>query len=446
MPFTVVSTRGPFSHERVGGSYRIRYSAGGVSNSISRLMELEGGTWICLGDGTGDSAFEVEDHENYKIVRVLIGKKEIKGFYEGYANGTLWPLFHYFRERVHFNQTNYMYYEVVNKLFAETVKRNIDDDSTIWIHDYQLSLLPGMLRNDSVTNRIIFSWHIPWVSPEFFSTLPESKQIVQGISRADAITVHTSLYRTNLISSYSFVTGSDNGIDGKVFSIPLGIDNKYFSRKSERSHYPLDRTDRKFIFSIDRLDYTKGLIDRVLAIEKLLNLHPDLSEKFVYVMAVNPSRTSVRQYQIFKRELEFQVGRINGEFGNVNWMPILYMYKRLGESALLSFYRHADVALVTPLFDGLNLVSKEFVACSKDGVLVLSKFAGAAQDLPGALIVNPNSLEEMANAIKQALTMNPEERAERLKRMKESVEKKNLAWWLTRVRSLAVRKPHEVSS
>ncbi len=446
MPFTVVSTRGPFSHERTGGAYRIRYSAGGVSSSISRLMDHEGGTWVCLGDGSGDQAFEVEDHGNYRISRVIIGKKETKGFYEGYANSTLWPLFHYFRERVNYNQTNFMYYEIVNKLFAETVKRNIDVNTTIWVHDYQLALLPGMLRNDGIKNRIIFSWHIPWVSPEFFSLLPESRQLIQGIARADAITVHTDWYKTNFVNSYRFVTDSDDSIESRVFDIPLGIDNRYYASKAKHAHYPLDRKDRKLIFSVDRLDYTKGLVNRVLAVEKLLILYPYLAEKFVYVMAVNPSRASVRQYQIFRRELEFQIGRINGEYGNVNWMPIVYMYKRLGESSLISFYRHADVALVTPLSDGLNLVSKEFVACTNDGVLVLSKFAGAAQDLKGAVIVNPNSLEEMANAIRLALTMDADERAQRLTSMKGNVERRNLTWWLNRVRSLAARKLHENAS
>lgn len=431
--------RGPFSHDKVGTGYRIRYGSGGVSTSISRLMSMEGGTWICLGDGSGDSNYEVEDYENYRIARVIIGNRELRGFYEGYANSTLWPLFHYFRERVNYNQTNYMYYEVVNKLFSETVKRNTDKNSVIWIHDYQLALLPGMLRSDGVKNRIIFSWHIPWVSPEFFSSLPESKQVINGIMGADAITVHTDIYRNNLINSYKFLSGSEKRIDSKVYTLPLGIDDRYFAKKSSGSAYPMDRKDRKLIFSIDRLDYTKGLVNRVLAIERLLENHPELAEKFVYVMAVNPSRTAVRQYQIFKRDLEFNIGRVNGRFGSVNWMPIVYMYKRLGESSLLSFYRHANIGLVTPLFDGLNLVSKEYVACSTDGILILSRFAGAAQDLDGAVLVNPNSIDEMASAIKMALKMGSQERAERLKKMKMNVQRKNLSWWISRIRAIAER-------
>lgn len=428
----VVTTRCPISYDKAGGKVTVRHNAGGVSNSLDKLMAKEGGTWICWGDGTGDREHEVENHNGYTIVRLFLSQGEKKGFYDGYSNGTLWPLFHYFRERIKYTQSYYYYYDAVNRHFAEVVSRQVMDGDTIWIHDYQLALLPGLLRANGIHNPILFTWHIPWVSGEFFGILPESKTILSSLASCDAVTFHTGLYRDNFVESCNLILGRDDEYGKKAFAIPLGIDYEHYANSGRKIKNPFP-DDRKTIFSIDRLDYTKGLTDRVLAVRTLLERHPELLGKFSYVLVVTPSRTSIKEYLNAKRDLEMNIGRVNGEFGTVNWVPIIYIYKRISEASLLSYYRHADVALITPLMDGLNLVSKEFIAASRSGVLVLSKFAGSSEELKDAITVNPNSHAEVADAIYSALTMNRDEAVSRLESMKNAVRKRDISWWLGRI-------------
>ena len=428
----VVTTRCPISYDRAGGKVTVRKNAGGVSNSLDKLLSKEGGTWICWGDGTGDREHEVESHNGYTIVRLFLTQGEKKGFYDGYSNGTLWPLFHYFRERIKYAPSYFFSYENANRKFADAVSRLVTERDTIWIHDYQLALLPGLLRAGGIRNAILFTWHIPWVSGEFFALLPESGAVLSSLAASDAVTFHTALYRDNFVGSCNLLLDRSEDYAKKAFAIPLGIDYEHYSNTGRRVKNPFPE-NRKTIFSIDRLDYTKGLTDRVLAVRTLLERHPELVGKFSYVLVVTPSRTSIKEYINAKRELEMNIGRVNGEFGTVNWVPILYIYKRISEASLLSYYMHADVALITPLMDGLNLVSKEFVAASRHGVLVLSKFAGSSEELKEAITVNPNSYGEVADAILLALTMSREEAFSRLEAMKAKVKKRDLHWWLGRI-------------
>ena len=439
LAFIVVTTRGPFSYERSAGKETVRYNPGGVSTSLSHLMQKEGGTWICWGDGNNDKQHPDEISGNYRIIRVFINDRERRGFYDDYSNSTLWPLFHYFRERIKYPKSAFLMYRKVNHDFLEAVKKVYSPGDTIWIHDYQLTLLPAMIRSEIPDARIVFTWHIPWVSGEFFSSLPESEEIIKSLCTSNCITFHTELYVRNFLDSVSQITGESESVRGKVHSIPLGIDYSYYHRKSEALQRSPFHGDQKAIFSVDRMDYTKGLTSRVNAIETLLEEHPDLSGKFVYYMAVSPSRTHVREYRTFKSDLEMHIGRINGRFSTFSWVPIMYMNKKLPESSLIGFYRFSHVALITPLFDGLNLVSKEFVASSRDGVLIISKFAGSASQLTGAIKVNPNSRAEMAQAIYTALNMEPEERRTRLEQMKKDVSRHNSTWWIRRIKEVSRR-------
>ena len=434
MKYIVVSSRCPFSHEKVAGKESIKENVGGVATALRRSMEKHGGTWICWGDGKLDGKYLEEDTGKYKIKRVLLSMPEKKGYYDLYSNRTLWPLFHYFRERVKYTDNGYEIYRRVNEKFARSIIESVSGDEVIWIHDYQLALVPKILRDSGIKNRIIFTWHIPWVSKEMFETLPESDDLIKSLSSSDFITFRTETYKKNfddLLTETSRV---------KSFVVPLGIDFRYFSnsRGGDIKSYTL--RDRKMIFSIDRLDYTKGLVNRVLAIEELLKRHQDLAGKFVYIIIVTPIVTTVSDYVAMKRELEMHIGRINGEFGSISWMPILYMYRKISDRMLVSYYKNADIALITPLIDGLNLVSKEFVASTDKGVLILSRFAGASNCLDGAVIVNPNSLGEVAEAIYKAMNMSEEEIHDRLTRMKKQVSKKDTDWWIRRINAIAMRK------
>lgn len=444
MSYLVVTSRCPISHENVGGNETIKKNVGGVATALRRAVKQEGGTWVCWGDGNLDYKYPEEDFEGYKIVRVFMTPRERKGFYDDYANGTLWPLFHYFRERMKLTPTGYSYYRTINEKFAEAIARHVKPGQKIWIHDYQLALVPRMLRDAGLENFITFTWHIPWVASEFFSTLPHARDIVDGISSSDLVTFHTNLYRKNFHESCQTLLGDRKDISDKLYTFSLGIDTEYYSSsRASRPNIEL-KNNRKLIFSIDRLDYTKGLVNRALAIEALLKKYPGDARRFNYVMIVTPSRTSVSEYMSMKKDLEMTVGRINGVYSDLSWQPIIYMYRRVTDKQLISYYRSADVGLITPLIDGLNLVSKEFVAASSHGVLVLSQFAGSIYSLPHALKVNPNDIEEVADRIHEAMHMPDDEVMSRLQRMKESVLERDLNWWLESIKSVALNREIEL--
>ncbi|MFG1545383.1 MAG: trehalose-6-phosphate synthase [Thermoplasmataceae archaeon] len=438
MRYVIVTSRCPVSHDRSGGRETLRRNVGGVVTALHQAMKANGGVWICWGDGNADMNYPVEDYEGYTVARIFLNRNEKHGFYDEYSNGTLWPLFHYFRERVRYVEDSFETYSAVNRKFAEAVAKYMDNDSVIWVHDYQLSLVPEFVRKLGIGNFIIFTWHIPWVSSEFFNILPQAKEIVDSITQADMITFHTELYRKNFRESCERLSQPDFNVDDRTSAYSLGIDSDYYSRVDEPVN-PLENLQKngKVIFSIDRLDYTKGLINRVLSVERVLKKYPDTRGRFHYVMMVTPSRTSVSEYIKMKRDLETEIGRINGSHGDIKWQPIIYMYSKISDRVLLSYYRYADIALITPVMDGLNLVSKEFVAASRQGILILSEFAGAAFNLPQALIVNPNDISAMADTIYTAMNMDKGEIARRLEAMKTSVTRRNLKWWIDAIEKRA---------
>lgn len=433
MSYLIVTSRCPTTHDRIRGKELVKDNVGGVVTALKRVMEREGGVWVCWGDGNLDHNYKEEDFGKYKVVRVMLNRTEKKGFYEEYSNAVLWPLFHYFREKIQYSRASYRQFKAVNEKFSDIVSKYAEEDMTVWIHDYQLSLVPGMIREKGVGNFSIFTWHIPWVASEFYSILPDREEIIRNISMADMITFHTDLYMSNFRNSYSRIVGNPSKLNGKLYTIPLGIDNEYYGKTKGRRIRVPSFEGRKVIFSIDRLDYSKGLVKRVLAIENLLDRYSEFSGKFVYVMIVTPSRTSVKGYVEMKKELEMQIGRINGEKGNISWWPIIYMYRRISDRTLLTYYRTADIALITPIVDGLNLVSKEFVSATTNGILIISEFAGASYDLGDAIKVNPNDINGLANQIVYALGMGDDEKLERLRKMKEVVKEKDIEWWIKQI-------------
>lgn len=432
MSYLIVTSRCPISHESVGGNETIKKNVGGVATALRRAMKQEGGTWVCWGDGNLDHKYPEEEFEGYRIVRVFMTTRERKGFYDDYANGTLWPLFHYFRERMKLSQTGFESYRHINAKFADAILTHSDPEEKIWIHDYQLALVPKMLRDAGATNFIIFTWHIPWVASEFYATLPRARDILRGMTASDMITFHTDLYKKNFRESCeNLISASGDSISGRLFTFSLGIDSNYYSSTAESRPAIELKNNRKLVFSIDRLDYTKGLVNRALAIESLLRRYPEDARRFNYVMIVTPSRTSVSEYMNMKKDLEQTVGRINGAHADLSWQPIIYMYRRVTDKQLVNYYKSSDVGLITPLIDGLNLVSKEFIAATTHGVLILSRFAGAVYSLPDAMKVNPNDINGVADSIHQAMHMPDEEILQRLASMKKSVSMSDLNWWLS---------------
>ncbi len=439
MSYLIVTSRCPISHEGFEGRETVRVNVGGVATALSRAMKQEGGTWVCWGDGSMDRKYPVEEHEGYRIVRVFMSAKERRGFYDDYANGKLWPLFHYFRGRMKNSPTGFSFYKLINERFAEAVRSEVKEDQVLWIHDYQLMLVPKMLRDRNLKNFIIFTWHIPWVASEFFSTLPHAHDLLEGMTSSDMITFHTDLYRKNFAESSESLMPYSEHLEEGLFTFSLGIDTSYYKPDTGSTKGIGLKNNQKLIFSIDRLDYTKGLTNRVLAIEAMIKKYPQDAKKFSYVMIVTPSRSSVSEYREMRKELEMAVGRINGMHADLSWQPIIYMYRKVTDKQLMKYYRSADVGLITPLIDGLNLVSKEFVSATRKGVLILSKFAGSSYALDDALKVNPYDINEIADKIHYAMNMDENEITSRVTGLKESVSSRDLNWWLDEIKGAAGR-------
>lgn len=439
MKYLVVTSRAPISHEIANGKEVINKNVGGVVTALRRLMMQEGGTWIAWGDGNADHDYINEDYEGYHISRIILDIRDRKGFYEEFANGSLWPLFHYFRDQMKLSPTGFKKYEEVNRKFAERIMKFAGRETIIWIHDYQLMMVPGILREMGCSNLIIFTWHIPWVASEFYSILPEAKLLLESLTKADMITFHTEIYEMNFRESVRRLLGDDPHYMTKTFVFSLGIDYSYYSLSSLNNLPLKPLKGKKLIFSVDRLDYTKGMINRIIAIEDLIKRYPKSREKFVYVMIVTPSRTSVKQYMDLKEEIEMTIGRVNGLYSDLSWQPIVYIYRRISDSVLINYYKKADIALITPLIDGLNLVSKEFVAASQNGILILSVFAGASYGMRDAILVNPNNPAQVAEKIHQAMFMEQHEINRRLWSLKKTVQKFDLEWWLSSIKKEAMR-------
>jgi trehalose 6-phosphate synthase/phosphatase len=379
---------------------------------------------------------------------VFLAADVMDKFYLGFCNKTVWPLFHYFPTLTIYEEEMWEVYEAVNRQFCEVVAQLVQPDDVVWIHDYHFMLLPAMLRERCPNNSIGFFLHIPFPAYEVFRMLPRkwAAGLVEGLLGSDVVGFHTVDYVRHFLTAVLRLTGHQHqigrlmyqGREIRVDAFPIGID---FEKYHDTACLPKIRREaelirrklvqQKAILSVDRLDYTKGIAKRLRAYELFLERHAEWHQEVIMLLLVVPSRIGVDRYQDMRREIDELVGRINGRFGDIGWAPIAYLYKNLGLQALSSLYSAADVALVTPLRDGMNLVAKEFVASrtQDDGVLILSEMAGAARELPEALIINPNSREEMAEAIHQALVMPPSEQAERIRTMRDHVQRYDVHRW-----------------
>lgn len=359
----------------------------------------------------------------YEPKPIFFEKKLYSKFYNGFCNATLWPLFHYFPSFVEFDNETFKAYQEVNSVFAEAVTSCLEENDIVWIHDYQLMLLPEMIRRKKPAATIGFFLHIPFPSFEIFRLLnrPWKEQLVTGLLGADLIGFHTHEYVQHFLKTIRMIKGFDhrfrtimlphNIVKAEMF--PLGIDyNKFHGASKKQEVVDLKATvtksfaEKKIIFSVDRLDYTKGINHRLAGFEAFLSRYPEWLEKVVFILVVVPSRQIISKYNERKKMIEEEIGRINGKYSTLQWQPIIYRYANLSFDELAAMYDVADVGLITPLRDGMNLVAKEYVASKSDkGVLILSELAGAASELSEAILVNPFDKDELADSIVSALTM-----------------------------------------
>jgi trehalose 6-phosphate synthase/phosphatase len=386
--------------------------------------------------------------ENVDIHPVSIEPRIHRQYYNGFCNDTLWPLFHYFTSLSVFNDGYFEGYVQANQKFFDVIEKILKPDDLLWIHDYQLFLLPGMIRERFPKTNIGFFLHIPFPSYEIFRMLqPEWRErILRGMLGADLIGFHTNDYTQHFLNNVRRLLGYKTSLRTittesrliKADAFPLGIDYDKFNQaarmpavKKNIAKIQSEVGDKKFIFSVDRLDYTKGILQRLLGFEYFLEKYPNWHNRVVFNMVVVPSRDTILQYRRMKREIEATVGRINGYYSSINWRPIIYQYKSLRFKELVSLYAFSQVGLITPLRDGMNLVAKEYVACTKDeaGVLILSEMAGAVAELGEAIIINPSDHKEIGEAIRKALEMDEEERTQRIRQMQSRLKTYNVFAW-----------------
>ena len=445
----IVSNRLPVTARELDGQVQLTRSVGGLATGLRATHSAAGSWWIgWLGELKLDAEQRAQMRTQLDAMRataVTLDAADARTFYSKLSNGILWPLAHDRLDRLPLNLDGWDAYERVNERFADAVAERWRPGDLVWVHDYHLMRLPALLRRRIPEARIGFFLHIPFPNPEIFFVLPARKWLVEGMLGADLIGFHTRRYRGHFTAALRRLLGLEMDADSHVRwndravqlgIYPMGIDAEAFNTRAADpgvivkalGHRP---GKERLILGIDRLDYSKGIPRRLAAIERLLEEHPEWRRNIRLLQVAVPSRGSVGAYRSFRREVEQLVSRINGRFGTSTWMPIHYMHQSLDQDDLIALYRAADVMLVTPVRDGMNLVAKEFVACRNDegGALVLSEFAGAADDLRDALIVNPYDITGVASTIHTALTMDSAERRRRMRLLRTHVFEYDVHWW-----------------
>lgn len=455
----IVSYRLPFRIQSDGDKKVLVQNSGGLVSAMSALTEKLSANkeqplsdkiiWIGCGENTEAEYLEASDSSSdYHLIPVNIDEQTNKLFYGGFSNDFLWPLFHYFSNYAVFNETYFDAYCKAQRLFLEKIEVCATEQDLIWIHDYQLLLLPGMIREKIPAATIGFFLHTPFPSFETFRMMnrPWREALLNGMLGADLIGFHINDYAQYFLRAVSRTLGHDVGlnttiVDGRMIRVdafPIGIDFRKFDEaarskkvQNEIRQIRSNLGPSKLVFSIDRLDYTKGFLSRLTGYEYFLEKYPEWHEKIVFNMIVIPSRDTIGSYQEMKKEIDALVGRINGKYGTIAWRPIIYQYRSVPFDELVALYSLSEVALITPLRDGMNLVCKEFAACQTKnaGVLILSEMAGAAAELGEALIINPTDKSEVAEALNKALQLPVRERELRMELIRKRLMNYDVYSW-----------------
>jgi trehalose 6-phosphate synthase len=426
-------------------------SVGGLAMALAAALHEYSGLWFGWSGATTPEftgQLSMQEIDGVTVATLDLEEIDLEQYYNGYANKTLWPLFHYRPDLAAYDRAYVEGYERVNRRFAEKLRPLIEPGDLVWVHDYHLIPLARELRKLGVKNRIGFFLHVPWPAHQLVTTLPGHRQLVQAMFDYDLVGFQTAEYRQAFEEYVANEAGGEQlapgqwkafGRTARIGAYPIGIDAKDFAQlvRTQRAVRMRDimmasTVFRHLIVGVDRLDYSKGLEERFLGFERLLAQHPDLKREVLMLQIAPVSREGVEAYQEIRARLDALSGRINGEYSDIDWTPFRYVNKNYRRDELAGIYRAARVGLVTPLRDGMNLVSKEFVAAQDPhdpGVLILSRFAGAARQLTEALLVNPNSPEEIAEALHQALAMDKPERIRRWRALFDNVEREDVTAW-----------------
>jgi len=446
----IISNRLPVKITEENGEYILSPSEGGLATGLGSVYKQGKNIWI------GWPGIEVPEERQQEVreklhelnlVPVFLSSEEINLYYEGFSNEVLWPVFHYLVTYAHFDQIYWEFYQSVNDKFKEAALKELEEGDTLWIHDYQLLLLPCLIRTRQPQVTIGFFQHIPFPSYEIFRLIPWREELIAGMLGADLLGFHTFDDVRHFLSAASRLSTSkllDNVIVYKdrqvvVEAFPMGIDYDKFESLTGNSKvakhadsFKFSQQKLKIILTIDRLDYSKGILQRLQALELLLQMHPEYIERIALYMIVVPSRDTVPQYKELRDQIDQLVGNINARYRTISWVPIHYFYRSFSVEFLSAMYSTADICLVTPMRDGMNLVSKEYVASRvrENGVLILSEMAGASKELNDALIVNPNNIGDIMRAIVQAINMPLEEQQARMRSMRGLVKKFDIHLWV----------------
>ncbi|GAB4244638.1 MAG: trehalose-6-phosphate synthase [Thermoleophilia bacterium] len=460
-----VSNRLPIVMERRPDGWDIKPGSGGLVTALAPVLRNRGGLWIGWPGVTGEVSQRALDRASkkagYRLHAVPLGEEEIEHFYRTVSNGALWPLFHGLSTRATYSHEAWGTYEKVNRRFAEVIDRRSRESDYIWVHDYHLMLVARELRALNPKRRIGFFLHIPFPPLDIFLQLPWRSQILDALLKYDLIGFQTMRDRRNFLDAVrrvvpnvrthgagSVVSVEHQDREVRIGAFPISIDYREFAEQAsdwpvEEGSRWLKRTfgNRIIILGVDRLDYTKGIPERLEALRVALERYPELRGAISFIQIAVPSRQDVPEYRLLKEEIDRLVGDINGQFTEMDWSPIHYMYRSVSRDQLLTFYRAADIGLLTPLADGMNLVAKEFAAANVDqnGVLILSEFAGAASQLyRWALTVNPHNAVEVAEAIHEACTMSEGEKRYRMRRLRASIKRNDIFRWVDQFLEAAV--------
>jgi len=445
----VVSNRAPIEVEtRADGRRSIRPTVGGLASALDDAIRRRSGSWIAW-TGSPDRLLPEETGLDYPITSVHLSDIEVENYYAGFSNQVLWPLCHMFLDRCRFQPEFWAAYESANERFAETVEAVAEPGDLVWINDFHLCLVPSLLRRRTRDLRLGVFWHTPFPPSPIFGVLRWREPVLEGLLGADVIGLQTNDDVRNFLDCCSQFLGYhvDEGparvIVGdrevRVVALPVGIDTAAFERRAAADDILLQRDRLRatlgaevVLMGVDRLDYTKGIPERLLGYERFLERHPRWRRRCTFVQVVVPSRDQVEDYREMKRRIDEIVGRIMGKYTVDGRSPIVYLYTALDQERLTAYYGAADAALVTPMRDGMNLVAKEYVAChaaAGDGVLILSEFAGAARGMREAVLVNPYDPEAIGRAIEAAVDMPHDERARRMHALAVRVRTHDIHWW-----------------
>ena len=450
-----VSNREPYEHKHQGNSITWSVPPSGLVTALEPVLRACNGTWIAQGSGDADRETADEhgrlrvppDHPQYQLRRVWLSKDEEQGFYFGFANEGLWPLCHIAHTRPIFRTDDWEQYRAVNRKFTFALLDEMEGETEplVLVQDYHFALLPRMIKEQRPDVRVAIFWHIPWPNPEAFGICPWQRELLDGMLGADLIGFHIQAHCNNFLETVDRTL--ESRIDREHFAVnrrnhitivhpfPISVAGNESAAAAPVYRAALLRdlgVRTAFLgLGVDRIDYTKGIPERLRAVERLYDLYPEYTEKFTFVQIGAPSRTRIERYQDLEEELAEEVERINQRFRTSAWKPIIFLKRQHSQAEILPYYREADVCLVTSLHDGMNLVAKEYVAARLDeqGALILSRFTGASHELKDALIVNPYDADELARAIHIALSMPVEEKRARMQHMRAEVQENNVYRW-----------------